>query len=174
MERIALSLDNPNLGPFNIDVNTAYKPKSRKVRFVDLTDGTGEVPGGRKDWFERSKARETPQEHTGKYARYLLPRIVSILKGSRFTFERLTSLLVGDWLWESEREMFDEMMLNREGAIAFDWKEAAGTYRLINAAMKMNSVTLRDANIPPSVDEFSEEFAGCFCASLIDFFSGYD
>lgn len=241
MERIALSLDNPNLGPFNIDVNTAYKPKSRKVRPVDLTDGTGEAPGGRKDWFERSKARETPQEHTGKYARYLLPRIASIPKGSRLTPERLTSLLVGDWLWESEREMFDEMMLNREGAIAFDWKEvskihedvsppvriktiqhtawqeksfhcpkalfpvvakmlqerldrgvleksdgpyrnpwflvakkAAGTYRLINAAMKMNSVTLRDANIPPSVDEFSEEFAGCFCASLIDFFSGYD
>jgi len=36
--------------------------------------------------------------------------------------------------------------------------------------MKMNSVTLRDANLPPSMDEFSEEFAGCQCASLIDFF----
>ena len=137
--------------------------------------------------------------------------------------------------------MFRELMLNREGAIAFDWKElgkvhedvsppiliktvehkawqeknfpcpkalvpvvvkmllerlergvlekcngpyrnpwflvakkVAGTYRLINAAMKMNSVTLRDANLPPSVDEVSEEFAGCACASLIDFFSGYD
>ena len=53
-------------------------------------------------------------------------------------------------------------------------KKLAGTYRLINAAMKMNAVTLRDANMPPSVDEFSEEFAGCTCASLIDFFSGYD
>ena len=137
--------------------------------------------------------------------------------------------------------MFYELMLNREGAIAFDWtectkihedvsppiliktvphnawqernfpcpkalipvvvkmllerldrgvlekcngpyrnpwflvaKKAAGAYRLINAAMKMNSVSLRDANMPPSVDEFSEEFAGCYCASLIDFFSGYD
>ena len=53
-------------------------------------------------------------------------------------------------------------------------KKAPGTYRLINAAMKLNSVTLRDANLPPSVDEFSEEFAGCAVASLIDFFSGYD
>ena len=53
-------------------------------------------------------------------------------------------------------------------------KKAPGAYRLINAAMKLNSVTLRDANLPPSVDEFSEEFAGCAIASLIDFFSGYD
>ena len=49
-----------------------------------------------------------------------------------------------------------------------------GEYRLINAAMKMNEVTLRDANLPPSVDEFSKEFADCMTASLVDFFSGYD
>lgn len=47
-------------------------------------------------------------------------------------------------------------------------------YRLINAAIDMNRHTIRDANLPPSVDEFSEEFAGCKVASLIDFFSGYD
>lgn len=28
--------------------------------------------------------------------------------------------------------------------------------------------------MPPSADEFSEEFAGCAISSLIDFFSGYD
>ena len=53
-------------------------------------------------------------------------------------------------------------------------KKTPDIYRLINAAMKMNSVTLRDTNLPPSVDEFSEEFTGCRCTSLIDFFSGYD
>ena len=40
--------------------------------------------------------------------------------------------------------------------------------------MEINKHTVRDANLPPSVDEFSEEFAGCQMASLIDFFSGYD
>jgi hypothetical protein len=53
-------------------------------------------------------------------------------------------------------------------------KREGGKYRLINAAMEMNRHTIRDANLPPSVDEFSEEFAGCKVASLIDFFSGYD
>jgi hypothetical protein len=37
----------------------------------------------------------------------------------------------------------------------------------------MNQVTVRDANMPPNADEFSEEFVGCAVASLIDF-SGYD
>ena len=53
-------------------------------------------------------------------------------------------------------------------------KKAKGTYRLINAAMEINKRTVRDANLPPSADKFSEEFAGCQVASLIDFFSGYD
>ena len=47
-------------------------------------------------------------------------------------------------------------------------------YRLINAAMEMNRVTIRDANLPPATDEFAEEFAGNKIASLIDWFSGYD
>ena len=50
----------------------------------------------------------------------------------------------------------------------------ANIYQLINAAIKMNLVTLRDANLLPIVDEFLEEFAGCRCALLIDFFSRYD
>lgn len=29
-------------------------------------------------------------------------------------------------------------------------------------------------SVRPSVDEFSEEFAGCQMASMIDLFSGYD
>jgi len=38
----------------------------------------------------------------------------------------------------------------------------------------MNRRTIRDANLPPSVDEFSEEFAGCQMALIIDLFSGYN
>jgi hypothetical protein len=38
-------------------------------------------------------------------------------------------------------------------------KKLASTYKLINAAMKMNSITLQDANMPLLVDEFLEEFA---------------
>ena len=241
MENMVAQLQGPYQPNDSFMVATLYKRKAQKVRPVDANDGTGEGPGGHPDWYERSKTRDFPQPHVGKYAEYLLPRISKLPRGSRLTPERLRSLDVGDWLWPEERAMFDEMMINREEAIAFEWKEVrkihpdvsppimiktmphqawqeknfpcpkalvpvvvkmllerlergvlekcngpyrnpwflvakklAGTYRLINAAMKMNSVTLRDANLPPSVDEFSEEFAGCQIASLIDFFSGYD
>ena len=53
-------------------------------------------------------------------------------------------------------------------------QKKSSKYRLVNAAMEINKHTIRDANLPLSVDEFSEEFAGCQMASIIDFFSGYD
>jgi hypothetical protein len=53
-------------------------------------------------------------------------------------------------------------------------KKKSGKYCLVNAAIEINKHTVQDANLPLSVDEFSEEFAGCQMASLIDFFSGYD
>jgi hypothetical protein len=65
-----------------------------------------------------------------------------------------------------------------KGAYRNPWflvvKKEVGEYRLINTAMKMNKVTLKDANLLPLIDEFSEEFIGCITASLVDFFSGYD
>ena len=49
-----------------------------------------------------------------------------------------------------------------------------GKYHLFNVAVELNQVTIRDANIPLSANEFSKEFAGCAISSLIDFFLGYD
>ena len=51
-------------------------------------------------------------------------------------------------------------------------KRTQGKYRLVNFAVELNRVTIRDANLPSSADGFSEEFAGCTISSLIDFFSG--
>lgn len=53
-------------------------------------------------------------------------------------------------------------------------KSTPGKYRLSNVAVELNRVTVRDANLPPSADEFSEKFGCCAISSLIDFFSGYN
>ena len=53
-------------------------------------------------------------------------------------------------------------------------KTAPGTYRLINDVQPMNKVTIRDAGMPPAVDEFSETFAGYPIASTIDFYASYN
>lgn len=64
-----------------------------------------------------------------------------------------------------------------DGAYRNPWflvKKKSGTYRLVDAAMHINRVTIKDSNLPPDVDEFSEDFAGMYVSSLIDFLSGYD
>jgi hypothetical protein len=53
-------------------------------------------------------------------------------------------------------------------------KKKPGDYRLINLATHLNTVTRRDANLPPSVDEFAEEFIGYYITSLVDLYSGYN
>jgi hypothetical protein len=53
-------------------------------------------------------------------------------------------------------------------------KKAPGQYRLIASVTKQNSVTIRDAGLPPIIDEFSERFAGQAVSSLLDFFAGYE
>ncbi|KAJ2891752.1 pol protein [Zalerion maritima] len=53
-------------------------------------------------------------------------------------------------------------------------KKKDGKYRLINSAERLNSVTTRDAFVPPVADEFAEDVACCQLISLLDFYSGYD
>jgi hypothetical protein len=53
-------------------------------------------------------------------------------------------------------------------------KSDPGAFRLINDVQPMNKVTIRDAGMPPSVDEFSETFAGFPIASTIDFYASYN
>ena len=49
-----------------------------------------------------------------------------------------------------------------------------GKYQLINTAVFLNKVSIKDANLLPSADEFTEEFSGMAVTSMVDLFSGYD
>ncbi len=53
-------------------------------------------------------------------------------------------------------------------------KEKKDKYRLINTAIKINRVTIKDINLPPSINKFFKEFTKYIIASLIDFFSDYN
>src|SRR5204863_9086451 len=52
-------------------------------------------------------------------------------------------------------------------------KKESGSWRLINDVHPLNAVMIRDSGMPPSVDEFSEDFAGYPITSAIDYYSGY-
>ena len=53
-------------------------------------------------------------------------------------------------------------------------KKNPGEYQMINDVQPLNKVTIRDVGMPPSVDEFSEEFAGYPVLTSVDYYSGYD
>jgi len=76
------------------------------------------------------------------------------------------------------RERVDNRIFERShGPYRSPWflvKKSSGRYRIVNAALQLNAVTIKDANMPPSTDELSEEFSGMVITSLIDLFSGYD
>ena len=52
-------------------------------------------------------------------------------------------------------------------------KKKTGAWRLINDVQPLNRVTIKEAGMPPSVDEFSEDFAGYPIVSAFDYWSGY-
>ena len=76
------------------------------------------------------------------------------------------------------RERLDRGILEEsQGAYRNAWflvNKKDGGLRLINSATRMNKETVRDAFIPPSAEEYSEDFGMCKALSLLDFFSGYD
>jgi hypothetical protein len=53
-------------------------------------------------------------------------------------------------------------------------KKTLKDYKLINSATHLNIIMRRDANLLPSVNEFTEEFTGYYITSLVDLYSGYN
>jgi hypothetical protein len=76
----------------------------------------------------------------GKYRTYLIPRFYDIPRGLKITKERLKSLDIGEDLSMEERELFKEMLLNREGAIAFEWKDCSKVHEDISPLIKIKIV----------------------------------
>jgi len=53
-------------------------------------------------------------------------------------------------------------------------KNEKGKYRLVNVAIEIIRVIIKNINLSLSVNEFSEKFINYIITFLIDFFSDYD
>ena len=49
-----------------------------------------------------------------------------------------------------------------------------GTLRIVHDLQALNSVTVREAGLPPVLESFVEPFAGCQCYTLFDMYWGFD
>jgi hypothetical protein len=225
--------------------NTMHKRVADKVRPIDDPREEEEMDFGRPDWRSRAIERQELRQQDdppepGPYDHIFHKRHATFPRGTRCTPERLKELIHGDTLWEREIELMMQMLLNREGGLAWTWEESGrfhedvcppyeiktiphkawqvptfqppkkilpivvemiqerlrrealefcdsqyrnpwflvqkkdAKYRLINNAQHINAVSIRDANLPPNTDDFSEQYAGCKILTIMDFFSGYD
>jgi hypothetical protein len=121
-------------------VSTIYKTKANKVRPVDLGETDGSKPGGCLDWLEKSKANDILCE-PGLYSEWITLKFLDIRKGTRLMDKRIKDLIVRDNLWPKEKEVFLEMLYNREKAIAFDFSHI-GKVRL-NVALPQIIKTMK-------------------------------
>jgi hypothetical protein len=53
-------------------------------------------------------------------------------------------------------------------------KKKLKEYRLINLATYLNVIIRQDTNLPPFINEFTNEFIGYYIISLVDLYSGYN
>ena len=53
-------------------------------------------------------------------------------------------------------------------------KKESRKYRFINSVIYINTVTRRDARLPPDIKKFVSDFAGMRIIILINIFSGYN
>ena len=53
-------------------------------------------------------------------------------------------------------------------------KKKNGSLRLVHDLQPLNKVTIRDAGVPPIIDEFVEPFAGHQCYTVLDLFWAFD
>src|SRR5438045_3771946 len=53
-------------------------------------------------------------------------------------------------------------------------KKMSEKYQIVNAAMNMNKITIRDVNLSLNCEDFTEDFVSMTVSSLLDFYADYD
>jgi len=99
---------------------------------VDTSQTDGSTPGGFLDWKARARKRQLQErllEATpGPFNHVLEPRYTLIARGARLTPERLSEMNIRKQLLPKERRLVEEMLFNREAALAWDFSEVGRIY----------------------------------------------
>src|ERR1700761_7179949 len=124
-------------------VNTLYKRKADKVNPVDADLRDGSTPGGLPDWRARAQAREKAEGFEGRpyrFSSWIHGRRAQFPRGQRLTQERLEKLVIGPDVTPQEKEVLVEILYNREGALAWDWKEIGRVHPEVAPPQKIRTV----------------------------------
>ena len=109
----------------------------------------------------------------------VLPQVIRTVKHKAwqvvgFLIPKALILVVCEMFRERLRAGILELCYGPYQNLQFLVEKKNKKYQVINAAMEYNKHIVQDANLPLSINKFSEEFADCQLALLVDFFLGYD
>ena len=92
-----------------------------------------------------------------------------------FSVSRILKLVIVNML---QKQINVELLKSCFKSYCNSWflinKKVKNKYQMINVAMNMNEVIIRDVNLLFNVEKFSKEFANMCIAFVIDFFFEYD
>lgn len=109
-----------------VRVNTMYKRKADKIQPRDDVPSDGSTPEGDPYWRDkRWDEVKGDLEKDSPFSDYITPKFSKIKKGSRLFGERLEALMgqTEDTLNDAEREIFRQIIFNREEALAWTFEE---------------------------------------------------
>ena len=142
-------------------VRTLYERKAVKVVLVDEAHSVGIKASGEERWRERLIKEEKERGlDEGEYPRVLIPKFSTIERGRRLTQAPIRKLNIGEHLTTNERDLFLEMLFNREAAIAFDSAEKGRFHDFIEPPHVITTVPHKawqaaSFRIPPALRETS-------------------
>jgi hypothetical protein len=128
-------------------VSAAYKKKSERYLPVNKADPEGGADEGALNWKEliwerlmRNDKIPRPVGIPGSYSSILKEKFSGIAKGSRLTPERIAKLNIGIELRPAEKDLFLEMLFNREAALAYDYSHLGRIAREVAPPQQIRTV----------------------------------
>ncbi|GKT45832.1 uncharacterized protein ColSpa_06013 [Colletotrichum spaethianum] len=116
----------PDQAKRNAKVFTMYKGKDKKIHPVDDQPSDGSTPDGDPLWKVKNlaEAEKTMQPDEGPFRGLIRPKYSSIEPYSRLKPDRLAAIMdtLGHLL-PREKDLFLQVLLNRENALAWDFSE---------------------------------------------------
>ena len=116
---------------------------------VDLSLSDGSKPDSSDVWRVNAIKKEVPiLDLTNKYTYWLIPKFIPIAKGARLTLKRLGKMIIGDRMIEQGKEVFTEMLYNREAVLAWDFTEMGKIKKGVTPPQKILIVKHKAWQVP--------------------------
>lgn len=127
------------------EVNTLYKRVGVKVKPVDTPRKDAPINLGVEDWKERAIARRSLRiamrgPDLGPFDHIFTRREADFPRGTRLTPARLKAMNLGEDLWPNEIRLLQELMFQREDALAWEFQDMSTIHEDVQPPYKIRTV----------------------------------